>query len=834
MSVTYKEKNLILFATSFLLFASSLWAEERICFGQVPQDNGNELQAIITISESNAYSKCSRFYQYYKKHVDFPQSECEVNKEQMTQNVGYAPLPVFFRGWESTPKADIAEYAWTIKGPIIANRNPPVVAKYQSFNAAFVFETPGEYEVELTVTSKSGQTSTDVEYVTVWERDGLTYFVDSIAGDDRYDGLSEFSDITCNPEKSQIGSCPGPWKTATRAFGELSPYRITSYPNGKYTANAICKNQRTENIIRYKQGNFKTFRSSAFIASEAKKDKNGNYLPAVPTKVCYATASKKETALRPGDRVLFKRGQNFELETAVNVLTSYQAKNSDGIVYQYERLDFAPIVNLPHWTKAIGVHFGAYGSGDKPLIENVGATSSAAIALQGVGMMGLSMSDLEFDLSSDIENSFNNNRAILLLAPGNPVNLTFTGIDVKEMEQGIIANSTNGQGLFIFNSTFFDSNVTQLFTQTSYQDVAIVNNKYDYSANHLIYSSISSGLIINNELTKPAFGRTALRIYGGNFDKPNRFIWIADNTITGWVDPRDNKKYGRAFADGHRYNYLLVHLGPNTPYSDLATHDLVFTGNKVSNAETLIGIGALENAKFYGNTFTSEDYSFSPRVILNQNVSRRPLKNIHFTSNKFIELSPNAPTSLVSSVFYLNNYFQVECADQVNNQNLDISGNDFYLMTPYRRIFDFGALKQSSGFSGKTPSDLSLDQGQKLLADILSFKENSVYTKDSKNTLFKIGGDFRAVDPKNPSSIDWTHGYDDVSSTGGDYRLFNQDSDFYNAFGHNIWHSTSSASADDVIGKSNENRTIKTPPPAPTPQKKNSGGFLSRLLGFRR
>lgn len=799
------KKICISIATSFLL-ANNLSAEERICFGQVPPDTGSNLMAKISVTDGSGYysssTKCQNFYSYYSGHVNFERNKCLANVSQLSLDKGYAPLGVFFRGWESTPKAEITKYEWKIKGPIIAGTTPPVLATYEAFNAAYVFEKPGEYEAELTVTDSAGNTSTDVRKVSVWERKGNTYYVDSVIGDDRYNGLSKTIDSKCGLNSSRVGTCAGPWKTATRAFGELSPYKVSKYPDGKYTAEGICLEKGEAEIVRYKQGNFKIFRNSTFVGGEALTDSSGNYLPSVSTETCLKTADKRETTLRPGDQVLFKRSQNFDLETAYNKITSYTATSND-VVYNYERLDQESVISVGHWTKAIGVHFGAYGEGAKPQIKNTGKASSIAINLQGVGMMGLSLSELTFDLSSDIANPFNNNRATLLVGIGNPVNLVFDKIDVNKMDQGIIANSEQGHGLFVFNSKFYDSNVTQFYSQSSHEDVALVGNKYDYSANHLIYSSIDSGLIINNELTRPAFGRTAFRLAGGSFEKPNRFVWITGNQISGWIDPRTYSEYGGAFSDGKRYNYLLVHLGPNTPDSDRVQHDVVFTKNRVADAETMVGIGATENLTIKDNLFVTADYSQAARVILNQSVSRRPLNNINITLNRFIEQSSEAPAGgATTSTISLQNYSGLKCSDQFNNQAINIDNNEFYLPNPLRRLFTFSPIKQGNDLTGNPLPDLTLDQAEKLLAETLSLKNNKIYTSNAQNSLIQIGGDFSAYDPKDLYATDWHSGYNGISSTGSPYRLFNSSSQFFSNLGSNSWGSASTTSANDLMNSS--------------------------------
>ena len=120
----------------------------------------------------------------------------------------YAPLPVFFEGWKSTPRDEIVEYEWDF-----GDLSP----KFYGFNAAHIYETPGTYTVTLKVTRASavgvpGETATDTIEVTVNAPDGTVYYVDSAIGDDAYDGKSATVD----------GGGVGPWKTATKAFSGMA------------------------------------------------------------------------------------------------------------------------------------------------------------------------------------------------------------------------------------------------------------------------------------------------------------------------------------------------------------------------------------------------------------------------------------------------------------------------------------------------------------------------------------------------------------------------------------------------------------------------------------
>lgn len=128
---------------------------------------------------------------------------------------GYAPFPVFFQGWESTVRDEIIDYEWNFgdSGAIGKNYN-----NLHGFNSAHVFEQPGNYNVTLKVKNRQGQISTASISVEVLARpEAKKYYVDYVIGDDSYTGLCQTA-----PES---GNC-GPWKTASKAFGNLN-YRYS-------------------------------------------------------------------------------------------------------------------------------------------------------------------------------------------------------------------------------------------------------------------------------------------------------------------------------------------------------------------------------------------------------------------------------------------------------------------------------------------------------------------------------------------------------------------------------------------------------------------------------
>jgi len=82
----------------------------------------------------------------------------------------YAPLAVFFEGWKSEPRTEIVSYVWDFGDGS---------APFSGFNAAHVYETPGNYRATLTVTDSKGYSATSTVDIAVLKRDGATYYVDS-------------------------------------------------------------------------------------------------------------------------------------------------------------------------------------------------------------------------------------------------------------------------------------------------------------------------------------------------------------------------------------------------------------------------------------------------------------------------------------------------------------------------------------------------------------------------------------------------------------------------------------------------------------------------------
>lgn len=584
---------------------------------------------------------------------------------------GYAPLGVFFRADVVAVSETPPSYSWEIRGPL-DQPSPPLLATFDSFNAAYVFDTPGRYEVTLAVALANGRKLKDAIQVNVWPRDRATYYVDAEQGDDRFDGKAPAATESCSPEGKAVGTCPGPWKTATRAFSTLDPRDWRGNASSRYTADSICLAKTQKQVFRYPDGNYTLYRGQAAHYPEALKDKSGRFLPSQEFSACERLAPRMPSPLKAGDQVLFKRGQQFDWETGITTLEQSR-RSVDNQSLIFEKMACTPLVMPGHWAMPLGILFGAHGSGKPPVIRNKGASNCMAFQLNGVGAMHLAFQDLDFDLESAAAPA-PDNRTSFLMAPGNLLNLVFNRVSLSRFDQGLLFH--NAHGVFIKDSRFHDSRVTHLYSETA-SDVAMLGNSFDYSGNHIAYTNASNALIMGNTFRRHAFGRTALRIFGSGLDKPTESIWVSDNTFSGWVDPRTTADCvdGRRcqYADGKRFNYTLVELHPNVFDQDRFSEKIVFTRNVLLDAENMLKVAGIRNLSVTDNVFATSDRSGTPRIQLTDN-ARRPSKDIRIDRNVLIESgTPPSPGSPQIEVAEHNG--RSDCSDGRAHEKISVSQN---------------------------------------------------------------------------------------------------------------------------------------------------------------
>lgn len=766
----------------------------RSCFNQdndsKPLPSTNE--AVIVVDENDHPNfparKCStHYFRYYDGKAFYTDANgvkqpitaanCSAHQDDINLRQGYAPLPVMFRGTKSQLAEGIAGFRWELYGPLDSGGAGPLLKTSDAFNLAYIFETPGEYKAVLKVFgSKGGQSSTSTN-VTVWPRDKKTYYVDSVAGDDRFDGLSQSPQGVCDVNTAAVGTCHGPWKTATRSFSELgNPYNVASYPGGKYVPEQFCAS--TTQIIQasqYNAGFFKTYRSQVsipdMILSLTKADGSKLVFGPYNMQTCAGNSyvSTRASILNPGDQILFKRGQTFEMNAGIYETSSYTADvvpdasttacapiaGSTNVRCSYESVRCHGSIATPHWPKAIGIHFGAYGDVGlaKPKIQNIGSAACIMLDLEGIGGFNLSMQDLAFDMYSDkvpaLDNEGNPSRSLFMFSPGSSINLSFNRLDLTRFEQGIVLS--NEHGVFIQNSSTYDSRVVHFFIGSG-SDISLENNKFDYSGNHLAYTGMSNAVVINNIFSKPAFGRTGLRVDGaGGLKNPNRYVWVSDNKFLGWIDPRTQAIClpGRCpYSDGKSYNYTIVHFGPNA-IGDLANRDTIFIRNIVKDAQTFMTIGNNENLTVKDNYFSTPDTSAATRINLlgSGSTVRRPNKNILFENNTFIDSS----SSGASVLFSLTNYADpttMKCDDIPNHRAINLINNSFYFAGKQKVYHYLAQRAVTTNSVTSIVSDLTEDQGEVEVKTNHVFENNKIYSSTSGHLFQMNGSGYFSITPK--------------------------------------------------------------------------------------
>lgn len=621
--------------------------------------------------------RCSYYWPYYEGKVRTPDGqvlselECRQHAGLLDLSKGYAPLGVFFRSQVKAPESDILNYAWEIRGPK-GTGSSPLLARYDAFNAAYVFEQPGEYMASLDVTFRDGTVAHDTTSVVVWPRDRDTYYVDAKVGDDRYDGLAMTPDQACDVRTRPVGACQGPWKTATRAFSVLDPRDWKPGASGDYTPASVCVSSQTRLVASFRDGLYAVDPQALEDSLQSGSGEHSAPIRPEMAFVCQKLRPNRTKAVRPGDQILFKRGQEFNLETGMLTVEGREGQSA-GNHTGPTKLACSSIVDAGHWKLPMGIRFGAYGAGTAPVVKNTGQVSCTAFRMLGVGAMHLAFEDLSFNLNSASALSFSG-RASFLFALGHPVNLVFNRVTLSQFNQGMLFHDAHG--MFIAHSQFHDSNVVHLYSETA-TDVALLANKFDYSGNHIAYTNMSNALVVGNTFSRQAFGRTAIRVFGTSLNHPTTAVWVSDNVFAGWIDPRtrENCKTGRCqFANGKRYNYSLVEFHPNTPVSDKFSERIVFTRNVLRNAENMLRIGAVHELTVQNNIFDTKDISGTSRILLHSNGARRPLRNVTIKDNLFVERAP-AQKGKTSANIELMAYSELPCDDIRTHEGIRILDN---------------------------------------------------------------------------------------------------------------------------------------------------------------
>jgi len=383
-----------------------------------------------------------------------------------------------------------------------------------------------------------------------------------------------------------------------------------------------------------------------------------------PWKTADKAFSEMATELyQSGDQILFKRGQTFEL-TVSNITPGA----------------------WPAW----GYAFGTFGTGTKPVIQYKGQNDAIIIHMYSIGLAHISFTDLDFRF----DDYAGHKASVFFFAQGGATrNILFLRVDALDLYSDLF---TIGQymdyeissGTFLINSSIRNTYIDPLKNSTLFavwgSRVVLLNNYFDLSGNHIGYTAIDKGVVAGNTFSRPAFGRTALRIcgfqeegYDWNTNLTSNNVQVSENYFHGWIDPETE---GRAHnGEGNQYNYLLVQFSPNGPWNQII-RDITFERNVITNGNGMLNIGAAENITVRNNILISNTQNGYHIEISDAN---KPSKNIKILGNTFIARNAQYSGNIyeMSGMIKIlkNNTQTTHPFDYTNHQEISIKNNIFYI-----------------------------------------------------------------------------------------------------------------------------------------------------------
>lgn len=558
----------------------------------------------------------------------FPTSNTQNSYTGLSTYEGYEGHCVFFDGWQSTPDA---YYRWDFGAGTETDEGGRY---FVGVNAAHCFESAGVYDVVLTVTNQFGMTATDTVTVTIHAAGAghtsmnvgtvnipvtgtyalTTYYVDAVSGSDANDGKSE-------------GAA---WRTLAKVFA------------------AIYKN-------------------------------NASAVSTWPVK--------------PGDRILFKAGQTFNFSAAFS-----------GGGY-----------NFP-----AGITFGRYGAGANPLwqwVTPVGCLPWAPGTSYSVGDYFIAPSSAGYACRKVLQaytsgaaygdtETYGNNTGVILL-PG--FGLGFVGIFDTEInfwdsggqsgvsslgnfvsnvrnfalvrstvrnQMNTVIGAGDNDGTPYTTETYGISSISSTYNQYdvstwsvvlgfygTFIGFALINNTFDKSGNHINYlTGVKHTVICDNVMSRPAFGRTAMRICGHHsVENGAHYNYVARNKFIGWIDPQSVDIFsganggGAHNGGGTRYNYSLVTFSPNGG-TGMLTEDSIFEDNIITNYEVGLQLMNCKNIKVRNNLFVTPDVSTSTRDIsiagANNGLQMRPIDGLQIVNNTFARTGASPTGTIRPNIWF--------------------------------------------------------------------------------------------------------------------------------------------------------------------------------------
>ena len=431
-----------------------------------------------------------------------------------------------------------------------------------------------------------------------------------------------------------------------------------------------------------------------YVDAQAGNDDN----PGTSTQQAWKTVAKALSAIRantivkPGDQVLFRRGQSFPMTQAASV------RGTDG-----------------------PINVGAYGDGNRPKLIFVGTQGDFELIDATSNVTDLRFMDLEIDGKNNGIYDCGQERVSVFRAYRDVYDILFLRNHMHHLSSLWSYSNQTMDRFFAFHNTGTDLAETGMYFKADPpMSVAIVGNTIKRLANHIAYNSgISDSVFADNQFGQHAFGRT-FRITG----KDIKNVVVKRNTFEGWIDPLTSDDCpvnagGQGHNNGTRYHFSMIHLGPNGSRSYLLSSSHIdFSENIVTDAEKLISIGGGQyNVLISNNIFMTKDTRSVSRISIGAHVGHDASgnKNIKILNNTFV-LSGAGPA------LGITNYDSTSGIAPLNHEDI---------------IFQNNIVVNISSNPGPA---IYVDNSQGLLAELTS--ENNLF---SNTAGFNVSGEMHSL-----------------------------------------------------------------------------------------
>jgi hypothetical protein len=228
--------------------------------------------------------------------------------------------------------------------------------------------------------------------------------------------------------------------------------------------------------------------------------------------------------------------------------------------------------------------------------------------------------------------------------------------------------------------------------------LAILNSVQDKSGNHINYlTGVKHTAICDNVMSRPAFGRTALRICGhGSVANGGHYNYVARNYFAGWIDDQSADIMaganggGAHNGGGTRYNYTLVTFSPNGA-TNMYTEDNIFEDNVLTNYEIGLQLMNCKNTKVRNCLFATPDGSSSTIDIhiagANNGLQMRPIDGLQIVDNTFSRVGASPNGAIKPNIYFGDSTGSGGASTGGLHTNVEIRGNLSVSKAGYNTVF---------------------------------------------------------------------------------------------------------------------------------------------------